>query len=566
MKKSIAIILFTMMILPSSVSALNLNSTSFDRDELMVNVSGSVDFPNTMLTIEVLKPGKDWAAISDEITALENFAYFRQLRADSLGNFSDLFRINGDAGRYSVRVYSDGDEAYCYDNDLYVFNKQDIDRMIDKINSADISDLETALLNEDNAFMLGLDISNIAALDSGSREKFLKNFISERAELNIKSVADIENVIKRAYLVMQINDAADAEALGALIAAGADILNLNDENSYNIYTNEDFYGADRKALLLTKLSGKNDYGTVSGFKKEFGEQALLYACYGQENYHIIGSVIEESLVAKSLNLSVYDKLSVSNKNEVLKKLNAAAAPYSDTDAFENAVKSFANSLNSAPSGGSGGGSGGSGGGSGVVISGYVPNQPAEVNEEKDGGFADMDGYGWAADAVNALKAAGIISGRSETEFCPGENVTREEFLKMLISAMGAESGKYDVSFEDVDAGAWYYDSVCAGVSLNITSGIEENRFGIGMPIIRQDMAVMVYRALTSMGIELSGSDTEFADEAAISDYALYAVGVLKTNGLISGMDGGNFEPKLSLNRASAAQIIYRVYQRRSDNA
>ena len=47
---------------------------------------------------------------------------------------------------------------------------------------------------------------------------------------------------------------------------------------------------------------------------------------------------------------------------------------------------------------------------------------------------------YATDAVQNLSAMGIINGRANGEFAPGESMTRAEAAKMLMFAMNNQEG------------------------------------------------------------------------------------------------------------------------------
>ena len=83
-------------------------------------------------------------------------------------------------------------------------------------------------------------------------------------------------------------------------------------------------------------------------------------------------------------------------------------------------------------GGGGGGGGGAGGGGGSSSGGSTggstgggaiyPTTP--TTPEKTETFTDLENHAWAKDSIYALKAKGIISGVSETEFAPANNIKR----------------------------------------------------------------------------------------------------------------------------------------------
>ena len=72
---------------------------------------------------------------------------------------------------------------------------------------------------------------------------------------------------------------------------------------------------------------------------------------------------------------------------------------------------------------------------------------------------------------------------------------------MIVLASGfALEGAAD--FTDAASDGWYLPYLGTAVEKGIVGGLGDGRFGIGMNISRQDMAVMVKRALDAKGIVL----------------------------------------------------------------
>lgn len=90
----------------------------------------------------------------------------------------------------------------------------------------------------------------------------------------------------------------------------------------------------------------------------------------------------------------------------------------------------------------------------------------------------------------------------------------------------------------------------------------DGRFGVGEAISREDMAVMVYRAIGETGVSLPGNDGErtFDDEAAIADYARKAVSGLAGAGIVNGKHGNVFDHAGTTTRAEAAVLLYRLLE------
>lgn len=250
-------------------------------------------------------------------------------------------------------------------------------------------------------------------------------------------------------------------------------------------------------------------------------------------------------------------------------------------------------------GGTGGGSGSAGGGGGSSISGGSGSQsgtmgnfntgsgtaegddvidvtgdpealipqpdPSYFTQGMDviGGFRDIRDVSWAQKAIVALTSIGVVNGKEEGLFYPNDNVTRAEFVKILVGAL-EYAGRIDTenvscSFADVPETEWYYAPVAAAVNAGIVTGVSDTEFAPNANITRQDMALMLTRAADAAGIELrSGAETTFTDEASIAGYALDAVKTMSRAGIVNGFDDGSFMPMNNATRAQAAVVIYRT--------
>jgi uncharacterized membrane protein YgcG len=212
-----------------------------------------------------------------------------------------------------------------------------------------------------------------------------------------------------------------------------------------------------------------------------------------------------------------------------------------------------------PGGGGGGGAGGgtpvgngNGGGSpgGIVI----PPANPDIGER----FTDLAGFDWARDAINELAEKGVITGRGE-RFAPGENITRADFVLLLTRAFNLTGD--GEGFSDVPGGAYYENALKAAKANGIIMGIGGHKFNPTGEITREDMMVIVARALEKLGVALEAAPedvlSEFKDIGQISDYAKSAVALLVKNGLIKGTDG-KINQKGRATRAEIAVLIQRI--------
>ncbi|WP_052245699.1 S-layer homology domain-containing protein [Sporosarcina sp. ZBG7A] len=115
---------------------------------------------------------------------------------------------------------------------------------------------------------------------------------------------------------------------------------------------------------------------------------------------------------------------------------------------------------------------------------------AGLNDEKApaAGFSDVPTR--AALAVNSLKAAGVVNGKSTTRFGFEDNLTRGEAAIMLQRAFDLKAGDTKNTFTDVKAD--YDAAVDALVANKVTKGINDTQFGTANNIKRGDFAKFLY--------------------------------------------------------------------------
>ncbi len=204
-----------------------------------------------------------------------------------------------------------------------------------------------------------------------------------------------------------------------------------------------------------------------------------------------------------------------------------------------------------------GGGGGGGGASVFAPTKPVENKPDTKDDEKT--FYDLDGFEWAKDYINSLSSKKVINGFGDGTFKPGNKVTREEFVKMLVVALNLK-GDIKLGFNDVDSTHWAYEYIKKAVSAGVVNGISDTEFGINTAISRQDMAVMAYRAAKKVGKlnNIEPDKNNFSDESDIADYAKDAIAYMKSAGIINGVGENMFNPLGTATRAETAVVISKI--------
>ena len=208
----------------------------------------------------------------------------------------------------------------------------------------------------------------------------------------------------------------------------------------------------------------------------------------------------------------------------------------------------------------GGKSSGGGGGGGASV--FAPTKPVENKpdtKDNEKTFYDLDGFEWAKDYINSLSSKKVINGFGDGTFKPGNKVTREEFVKMLVVALNLK-GDIKLGFNDVDSTHWAYEYIKKAVSAGVVNGISDTEFGINTAISRQDMAVMAYRAAKKVGKlnNIEPHKNNFSDESDIADYAKDAIAYMKSAGIINGVGENMFNPLGTATRAETAVVISKI--------
>ena len=175
---------------------------------------------------------------------------------------------------------------------------------------------------------------------------------------------------------------------------------------------------------------------------------------------------------------------------------------------------------------------------------------------QEGKFVDVADDFWAAKDIYTLKDAGIIGGKSATEFDPEGDVTRAEFAKMVVGLFGYKATSDAVNFEDCKAEDWFTSYVAAGVEAGVIKGVSDTEFAPNATITREDACTILGRALNKVA---QSNELKFTDADKVAEYAAPYVALLSELGYVNGYEDGSFAPTNNITRAEAAKIIAGIY-------
>lgn len=177
-------------------------------------------------------------------------------------------------------------------------------------------------------------------------------------------------------------------------------------------------------------------------------------------------------------------------------------------------------------------------------------------------FSDVGtNYSWAAASIDYLYSTGVVTGINATQFAPGNNITRGDFVLMLYRAFNM--GSYGlVSFPDVPPSSYYAQAIAAAKALNIATGTGTGNFNPTDPLTRQDAMVLMQRTLNATGHTMADGPesalSAFSDRGSVASYAKGAAAAMVQAGIIQGNGAAQLNPTSSLSRAEMATILHRV--------
>jgi hypothetical protein len=174
-------------------------------------------------------------------------------------------------------------------------------------------------------------------------------------------------------------------------------------------------------------------------------------------------------------------------------------------------------------------------------------------------FSDVPTTFWGYYAISSLSSKGIVSGYPDGTFEPNADITRAEFAAMLAKALGLSTTGTTGTFTDVTADDWCYGAVNAAASAGLVSGMGNNLFAPNALITREEMAVMVAKALGTKAPAITGTELNaFSDSSTVDSWAVTSMEEAVKAGIVSGMTANTLAPLADATRAQAAVMIYEM--------
>lgn len=171
---------------------------------------------------------------------------------------------------------------------------------------------------------------------------------------------------------------------------------------------------------------------------------------------------------------------------------------------------------------------------------------------------------WAYNDITFVRNSGLMSGMSENKFGPEYPISRGNFITVLCRFAGEDSSRYVSAFADVTEKNPFYEAISWGSANGIIAGKSNEEFDPKGDITKEQAAMILNRFLNHLGLEIESADgLGFSDIDEISETAKDSVAVMTEIGIMSG-NGDRFAPKTKLSRAQTAALLHRIYRYECD--
>ena len=582
MKKIIilTIMLFTAFSATAFADSIqNIDISRNDNSAVIISGSLNVSKTNQQLVLTVKNQGTVITAEQTTVKTVKNGKAYYEFEPL-------LFPYDAPSGYYTYTVSGRYiDEAKSKTDDKMTVSTNDFYTHISKLNQkiqAGLQEEAYAYLST-NSIYLDIDSSYLSSLDR-ALPVFKKLLMDKQFECTAGDYASIENA--RVEFTNRYSDLISIcmfYQIDSLTSYNSWLTNYsrefpneaNDGSMYPYYTrikNKQTV-ADKIAYLNSAYVAKNQFGTFAeekvNIRSIFYEGVFLTNIY-EENAAVAQNIITGFPSYFPTNNTYYNQLLPQKKGEVFGFIKGNS--YADRAAVCSAFWTYSKQLydsanNNGNAGGAGGAGGGGGGGGGGGAAGdrnegdWGKDSSLHITEpvmtQPEAAFGDIENVSWAKEAILGLYERNIVSGKAEKVFAPNDYITRAEFIAMVMRARGIEVvPATEKLFVDVDTDKWYADVVNTAKVNGIISGDENNNFNPEKQITRQDMSIIVARAL---GYISDGAKyAPFGDLETIDNYALEYVVYLYEKELLSGNEEGLFLPKNNTRRSEAAVLIYRM--------
>jgi beta-lactamase class A len=160
-----------------------------------------------------------------------------------------------------------------------------------------------------------------------------------------------------------------------------------------------------------------------------------------------------------------------------------------------------------------------------------------------------------AKAVYGYLVAGETSDISSTP------LTRADFVKLIVPALGLPLATGDSSFADVTSDNPLAPYIAAAKKAGIVNGVTSASFGLNAPLSRAELISMYVRAYEYVHGPISGysSELSYKDSGNVAAWAQQSLLKAQHLGVAKGYSDGTVRPSQQATRAESLKMIERLW-------
>ncbi|MBR0130238.1 MAG: S8 family serine peptidase [Firmicutes bacterium] len=174
--------------------------------------------------------------------------------------------------------------------------------------------------------------------------------------------------------------------------------------------------------------------------------------------------------------------------------------------------------------------------------GYVPGD-VEITTP----FLDVPAGAEYSEAVDLVRQQGIMEGVGGGMFAPERILSRGMIVTMLWRLEGCPEADFEMTFDDVPEGAWYYDAVKWAASEGIVEGYSPLHFRPENKLIL-DHTRLILERWAARGTDPDAPDDPESGEPSETGEPVITI----PDGVFDG------DPYAQVSRAEAAEILYKI--------
>ena len=187
----------------------------------------------------------------------------------------------------------------------------------------------------------------------------------------------------------------------------------------------------------------------------------------------------------------------------------------------------------------------------------VEIQATFVKESEISPFGDVSTDAYYYEAVKWAQKKGITGGIGNDLFGPNQPCTCAQIATFLWRAAGSPEPKNMSSFSDVPTDSYYAKAVAWAVENGITAGTGDGKFSPNAPCTRAQSVTFLYRASGSPAVSDSAVFADVEANAFYADSVAWAV----ANGVTNGTTSSTFSPDNGCTRAQIVTFLYRAFNK-----